>query len=138
MFRIAFVLIALVTANSAWAGGFHLPIFGEKNLSDQITVETANISRTSNTLDIVITEQVGGNACCTTLTVITKTDDGWKTFEFIEPTSINLIKPAAPDDMYDEIVLDKIYHIENGKLVGRECEKFHMIGASENHKRCVK
>jgi hypothetical protein len=136
MFRISVALIVLLLAPHAWAGGFNLPIYGDQSPGASMKVDTANISRTSDTLDIVITEQTGGNTCCTSLTVVTKSEEGWKTFNFVEPTSEKLVYDID-GDLNDEIVLDKIYHIKNGELVGRECEAFTMVGLENNHKRCT-
>lgn len=137
MFRCSVALIASLFATQAWAEGFHLPIYGDRSPGEVKIVDTANISRTSNTQDLIITEQTGGNGCCTTLTVLTSTSDGWKTLTFMEPTSEKLVFDID-GDFNDEIVLDKIYHIENGKLVGRDCKTFTMIGMDKDRKRCTK
>ena len=123
------------------SSGFELPLHGERLPDEHIRVGHFEIDPFNETEEVVITQYSGEGDCCTDLVVFTNTLDGWKSVDF----SWGLVGGSKAEDFIkdidgdgtNEIVIDKIYRIEDGIVSQKDCEEFALVGPDHTVKRCT-
>ncbi|WP_373237628.1 hypothetical protein [Cohaesibacter celericrescens] len=128
---------AVQTANRS----FELRLQGEQLPNESVNVSAYEIDPFNETEELVLTQYSGEDGCCTDIVIFTNSLDGWKIVDFSwgmeEGTSAQDFILDLDGDGTSEVVIDKIYSIEDGHVSSKECSSFEMIGTDGSIKRCT-
>ncbi|WP_316859919.1 hypothetical protein [uncultured Cohaesibacter sp.] len=115
------LLFCCLISTPLLADELEIPIDGAFAL-ERSWVETKEIDPANDTPELLIVDYSGGVHCCSDLTVITKTDKGWKLLSFPFHLDGENFFNDVDDDGIPELLADKVYQVRGGKVYSRPCK----------------
>jgi hypothetical protein len=131
------LVLALLTFGagfSAYAGELEIPSKDTGSLY-RTWVEVREIDPENDSQELLIVEYSGGAHCCSDLTVVTKTPQGWKSLDLRLGIDGDNFFSDKDGDGVPELIADKVYQVRGGEIITKPCSEW---GEWNGNKYCVK
>ena len=106
-----------------WSGELAVP-FEDPNSSYSTWVENREIDPDNDSEELLIIEYSGGANCCSDLTVVTRTKEGWKVLDFRWQVPGDNYFTDVDGDGIPELLTDRVYQVRGGQIIVKPCSKW--------------